>query len=99
MLKSPRARFSLCVVNETRDVESRLIRFILLRIVYTYIFYLRRKLCVNFHLYFCVVFRVDVQYTCGPLVYSVHGHVAGVTRSTTANAEEEAARRSRDGGK
>ncbi len=24
-LKSPRARFSLCVVNETRDVESRLI--------------------------------------------------------------------------
>ncbi len=25
-LKSPRARFSLCVVNETRDVESRLIR-------------------------------------------------------------------------
>ncbi len=28
MLKSPRARFSLCVVNETRDVESRLIRTI-----------------------------------------------------------------------
>ncbi len=25
-LKSPRAHFSLCVVNETRDVESRLIR-------------------------------------------------------------------------
>ncbi len=24
-LKSPRARFSLCIVNETRDVESRLI--------------------------------------------------------------------------
>ncbi len=28
--------------------------------------------------------------THGPLVCSVHGHVAGVTRSTTANAEEEA---------
>ncbi len=25
-LKSPRARFSLCVVNETRNIESRLIR-------------------------------------------------------------------------
>ncbi len=30
-LKSPRARFSLCVVNETRDVESRLIRTVLNR--------------------------------------------------------------------
>ncbi len=34
-----------------------------------------------------------MQYTCGPLVCSVHGHVAGVTRSTTAKAEEEAVRR------
>ncbi len=30
-LKSPRARFSLCVVNETRDVESRLLRALLNR--------------------------------------------------------------------
>ncbi len=29
----------------------------------------------------------------------VHGHVAGVTRSTTANAEEAARRRSLDSGK
>uniref|UniRef100_A0A673JEG8 Protein regulator of cytokinesis 1-like n=1 Tax=Sinocyclocheilus rhinocerous TaxID=307959 RepID=A0A673JEG8_9TELE len=51
---------------------------------------LRRRLCVSFHLYFCV----NVQYRCKPLVSSVHGHVAGVTRSsTTAKAEEEAARR------
>ncbi len=27
-----------------------------------------------------------MQYTCGPLVYSVHGHVTGVTRSTTSVA-------------
>uniref|UniRef100_A0A673JK99 Protein regulator of cytokinesis 1-like n=1 Tax=Sinocyclocheilus rhinocerous TaxID=307959 RepID=A0A673JK99_9TELE len=48
------------------------------------------QLCVSFHLYFCV----NVQYRCKPLVSSVHGHVAGVTRSsTTAKAEEEAARR------
>ncbi len=31
------------------------------------------------NLYFCVVFRVVVQYTCGPLECGVHGHVAGVT--------------------
>ncbi len=31
MLKSPRARFSLCVVNETHDVESRLIHMVLNR--------------------------------------------------------------------
>ncbi len=52
---------------------------------------LRHKLCVGFHLYFCVVVHVDVQYTYGPLVSSVHGHVAGVTRNTTTKAEEEAA--------
>ncbi len=28
LLKLPRARFSLCVVNETSDVESRLIRML-----------------------------------------------------------------------
>ncbi len=37
---------------------------------------------------------VDEQYTCGPLVYSVYGHVAGVTRSTTVKAEEAARWRS-----
>ncbi len=37
----------------------------------------------------CLV-RVDMQYTRGPLVWCVHGLVAGVTRSTTAKAEEEA---------
>ncbi len=35
---------------------------------------------------FCRSVRVTVQYTCGPLVYSVHGHVTGVTRSTTSVA-------------
>ncbi len=45
--------------------------------------------CVSFHLYFCVVVCIDVQYTCGPLVY---GHVACVTHSSTAKAEVEAAR-------
>ncbi len=53
--------------------------------------YSRHRLCVIFHLYFCVFVRIDVQYTCGPLVCSVYRHVAGVTRSTTAKAEEETA--------
>ncbi len=34
MLKSPREHFSLCVVNETRDVVSRSVRF---RIVLAYV--------------------------------------------------------------
>ncbi len=51
---------------------------------------------------YAVAFTVQAvcQFSCGPLECSVHGHVAGVTRSTMAKAEEEVARRrSRDGGK
>ncbi len=62
--------------------------------IYTSASDLRRKLCVGFHLYFCVVVRVNVQYTCGPLVCNVHGPVACVTRSTMAKAGEVARWRS-----
>ncbi len=60
-----------------------------LRLIYTSASDIRRRLCVGFHLYFCVVVRVDVQYTCKPLVYSIHGHVACVTRSTTAKLKKK----------
>ncbi len=67
---------------------------------------LDHKTSLKPNLYFCVgsvgslyavscalIFvNINVQYTYGPLVCSVYRHVTGVTRSTTAKAEEEAAR-------
>ncbi len=82
--RSSREAMSTAIILSSAEV--------LLSPIYTSALDLRRKLYVGFHLYFCVVIRVNVQYTCGPLVYSVHGHVTGVTRSTTAKPEEEAAR-------
>ncbi len=57
-------------------------------------------MCVGCHLYFCIVIRINVQYTCEPLVCSVHRHFACVTRWTTVKAEAKSgSRRSCDSGK